>query len=115
MKIAIDGVVAVLQPGTIGWEAPRVKGHSGESAPVLMPYWRCRLGFGTLTKTDGHSAWHNAWDGEPHTFTLPHPRTGELTDFSGCYIDSISPRMSLQEDCAVVSGVDVAISHIQVT
>ena len=113
MKISVDGLLIPLQPDSLDWEPPEVLGHDGIGEPILSPYWKCRLGFSRLTSMV-HGMWYDAWDGYLHVFTLPHPRTGELTSYS-CYIETISPRMNIVDNCeAALVGVDITLYRILV-
>ena len=113
MKITIDAEPPVtMQPDTLTWQPPREIGSSGEGSPVIGPTWRCSLGFSVMS-WPYYQQWFDAWDGELHDITLPHPSTGEMTSYS-CYIRSISPRMMTKACKGVVSGVDIVLSKIQV-
>jgi len=114
MKIAIDGLVAEIQPGSLSWEPPQLLGSDGQGAPVRTPYWACRLGFSRLTVVQ-YEAWHDAWgDGALHTITLPHPASGIVTDYQ-CYVRDFTPRLDTSNDCPATVGVDVTLTRVQVT
>jgi len=114
MKITIDHEPPVtMQPDSLSWQPPGELGDDGEGAPVMGAVYRCALGFNSIT-WPYYQAWYDAWDGELHDITLPHPATGEMTTYS-CYVKSITPRMIAKSCKGITSGVDIVLSNIVVT
>ncbi len=113
MKIAFDGTIMKIQPDGVNWEPPQVVGRDGDFAPVRGQFYSCRLSFGHLTTVSFYD-WHQIFNTQGHTITLPHPFTGQMTDFC-CYVDSITPRHDVSDqsdNCAVMGGMDVTLSGI---
>lgn len=111
MRLAIDGVTIPIRPDTVSWTPPRVVGRDGEGAPVLTPTWSCTLSFPLTTERGSYSWWYEAWDGEHHTFSLPHPVFGRV--FAVGYIDQITPRLDNRSSCdAAVIGLDITLSRL---
>jgi len=114
MIIELDGGIVRMQPDTINWTPPRELGLDSQGAPVYAPYWQCTLGFSRLTKVE-FDRWFNAVDGTTHTVRMPHPITGEMTDFT-CYVWHVAPRLNTRNKCiAAVSGADIQLTRITVT
>ena len=114
--IELDGGTTKMQPQSINWDPPSGLGQDGQGAPVYGPYWTCSLGFSHLTTAE-FDRWHDAVDGATHTLTLPHPITGEMTDFTA-YVSMVTPRMkrNVQGICtAAVAGADITLTRIAVS
>lgn len=113
MKIAFDGFIMQLQPDSLTWESPQVVARDGDYAPVRGQFYSCRLSFGRMTNVAFYD-WQKVFGTVHHLATLPHPFTGEMTDFC-CFVDSVSPRMDTSDQidhCAVINGVDITLSGI---
>jgi len=112
MKIEIDDLLAIVQPDGIIWEPPAVLAKDGNRAPILAPYWGCRVALSRTTIVN-HQDWFNKRDGESHTFWLPNPATGEMESYTG-YVDNVAGRFDARGDCPAMIGVDIALSGILV-
>lgn len=113
--IELDGVRVMNTPDTIRWEPPVFLGHDGDGAPSYGPYWKCHLGFGRTTVIQLQH-WNDAMDGETHTVRLPHPITGQHTEFTGVYVQLPEANFNSTDVNRIsAAGVDFTITHLDVS
>ena len=114
MKIAIDGILAVVTPNNLNWQEPPVLSKDGNRAPIIGSYWKCRLALSRVTSVM-HEDWFTLRDGATHTFLLPHPATGTPTTYTG-YVDNVVGRFDVKPHCRpAMTGMDVMLSGIVVS
>jgi len=108
---AVDGT-CILPPDGIQWDAPAVLGYNGVGAPICSAYRSCRLTFSRITDAEDYARWHDLCDGALHTFTLPHPYTGQWIEVQA-YVSTVELRLDTHDIYNVaMAGVDVSLTHI---
>lgn len=116
MIIEINGKPAKLTPRSLNWQENPIIAKDGQRAPIFGPYWGATLSIELPVSVAAvpFSEWADIRDGTPQTFTLPHPVTGALTQFTSVYVDSAVGRMDTSGECAVMTGYDIVLSSILV-
>ena len=112
MTIAVNDVPFINQPVACNWEPPPLISKDGNGAPILAPYWKCRLSLSVLTSVK-HDEYFTLRGGL-HTFRLPHPYDGTFQEYS-VYVDNVVGRMITKKpDCPAMAGLDMELSRITI-
>lgn len=116
MIIEIAGKPAVLSPRSVNWESPAIVARTASGAPVIGRFWKCSLSIDLPISIRRISfyEWCRLRNGEQYTFTLPHPVTGEPTEFTA-YLDEATGRMDTRGPEPVMVGFDISLSRIEVS
>lgn len=113
LLIQVNGIPVHLQPDSLNWIPRPIVAKDGNGAPIYGPYWGVTMGFPRVTDVK-YEFWMNLMDGEEHTFKLPHPETGVMTDFTAI-VDSVEHRFDVRDGCTpAVRGADITLSRITV-
>jgi hypothetical protein len=84
----LGGSLFPTNPLTKTWTAEQV-GRRGTREPILSSIWRLELQFSTLQAIGQHDFFMSRFiSGGLYTAVLPHPITGQLTNFTGVSIDA---------------------------
>jgi len=84
----LDSLLFPRNPLTKSWTPDQV-GRRGTREPIFSDVWRLELQFSTLETIGEHDFFMSRFiSGGLYDAVLPHPITGNLTDFTGVAIES---------------------------
>jgi hypothetical protein len=111
----LDGALFERNPLTKTWSRQQVSVY-GTNEAIFTDFWRLEMSFGWLESATEMNFFENAFlDGGEHTAQLPHPQTGQLTGFTGVFIDEFAHEFNDVERNKYAVGARLILGHISLS
>lgn len=111
-RYKLDGTDFPFDPLDKRWTRQKVA-TGGTGAPIYSAFWQVELSFGIQDVSSDISFFEGRWlAGGLHTAVLPHPKTGNMTGFTGVSIEDISYSFMDVESDNWGNGLRMVLGHI---
>ena len=110
----LDGELFTKNPIAKRWQRQQIA-SSGVGESVFAAPWQLQMTFSHLSVATDVAFFEGKWlVGGLHTAVLPHPKTGNLTGFTGVNIESFDYSFNdIDSDGWTESGPTLTLSHIR--
>lgn len=111
----IDNDLFTQNPISKRWTRQQVA-VSGVGEAIYSDFWQVELSFGALETDPDINFFEGKWlAGGLHNVTLPHPRTGVLTSFTGANLRDFSYEFTDVDSDGWADGARMVIDHISLS
>jgi hypothetical protein len=111
----LDGQLFSKNPIAKRWQRQRVA-TSGVGESIYSNFWRIELSFGALETNPDVAYFEDRFlAGGLHTAILPHPKTGELTGFTGVNIADFNYEFTDVDSDGWGEGGRMILDHISLS